>query len=71
MSTDVTIGLSQTVYSVVEGENGTICISVLSGDIAGRTITISYQTEHGDAQGYPYHTHYISYVLCIHLILNI
>ena len=51
-TTDVTIGLSQTVYSVVEGEGGAVvCTSVLSGDIAGRTFSINYQTEDGDAQG--------------------
>ena len=39
-------------YSVVEGEGGpVVCTSVLSGDIAERTFSISYQTEDGDAQG--------------------
>ena len=45
-------------YSVVEGENrADVCTSVASGDIAGRTFSINYQTEDGDAQGKLEHTH--------------
>ena len=58
----MTIGLSQTVYSVVEGEGGAVvCTSVLSGDIAGRTFTISYETEDGGAQGKLEHMIIISF----------
>ena len=52
-SPDVTIGLSQTVYSVVEDKGvAVVCTSVLCGTTAGRTFSISYQTTDGDAQGH-------------------
>ncbi|CAI8029843.1 Tyrosine-protein kinase transforming protein RYK, partial [Geodia barretti] len=48
---NVTIGLSQTVYSVVEEEGvAVVCTSVLSGTTSGRTFSISYQTTDGDAR---------------------
>ena len=48
----VTIGLQQTSYTVTE-DNTTVlvCTAVESGSIAGRTITIEYQTVNGDAHG--------------------
>ncbi|CAI7997308.1 Putative molluscan insulin-related peptide(s) receptor [Geodia barretti] len=47
----VTIGLSQTVYSVVEEEGvAVVCTSVLSGTTSGRTFSVSYQTVDGDAK---------------------
>ena len=50
----MTIGLSQTVYSVGEEEGvATVCASVLSGTTAGRTFSVSYQTVDGDAKGKP------------------
>ncbi|CAI8044559.1 hypothetical protein GBAR_LOCUS24698 [Geodia barretti] len=49
--TNVTIGLSQTVYSVVEEEGvAVVCTSVLSGTTSGRMFSISYQTTNGDAR---------------------
>ena len=48
----MTIGLSQTVYSVVEEEGvAVVCTSVLSGTTSGRMFSISYQTTDGDARG--------------------
>ena len=46
------IGLQQTSYAVTEGNSIVlVCTAVESGSIAGRTITIDYQTVNGDAQG--------------------
>ena len=51
-SSDVTVGLSQTVFSVVEDEGeAVVCTSVISGTTVGRTFSISYQTTDGEAQG--------------------
>ena len=51
-ATDVTVGLHPTAYSVEEGDSfAFVCMSVLSGSTAGRTISIDYQTTDGDALG--------------------
>ena len=51
-ATQVTIGLQQTSYTVTEDQTIVlICTAVEAGSIAGRTITIDYQTVNGDAQG--------------------
>ena len=48
----VKIGLQQTSYAVTESNSIVlVCTAVESGSIAGRTITIDYQTVNGDAQG--------------------
>jgi hypothetical protein len=47
----VKIGLQQTSYAVTESNSIVlVCTAVESGSIAGRTITIDYQTVNGDAQ---------------------
>ena len=51
-ATPVTIGLQKTSYSVYEtDEYQVVCAEVLSGDIAGRSIDISYTTEGDTAEG--------------------
>ena len=57
-ATDVTIGLSQPMYSVQEEDSfALVCTAVISGSTAGRSIDINYQTTDGDAQGtYKFHT---------------
>ena len=51
-ATSVTIGLQKTSYSVYEtDEYQVVCAEVLSGDIAGRSIDISYITESDTAEG--------------------
>ena len=51
-ATSVTIGLQKTSYSVYEtDEYQVVCAEVLSGDIAGRSIDISYITEGDTAEG--------------------
>ena len=51
-ATQVTVGLQQTSYTVTEDHTLLlVCTTVESGSIAGRTITIDYQTADGDAQG--------------------
>ena len=51
-ATQVMIGLQQTSYTVKEDNTIVlVCTAVKSGSIAGRTITIDYQTVNGDAQG--------------------
>ncbi|CAI8052161.1 Adhesion G-protein coupled receptor V1, partial [Geodia barretti] len=48
--TDVAIGLEQTVYSVTESDSfALVCTTVLSGSIAGRTLSIGYQTAEDSA----------------------
>ena len=48
----MTVGLQQTAYTVTEGNVIVlVCTAVLSGDIAGRTLTIDYNTADGDARG--------------------
>ena len=48
----MTVGLHQTAYTVTEGNAIVlVCTAVLSGDIAGRTLTIDYNTADGDARG--------------------
>ena len=48
----VTIGLEQGFYSTGEDSGELeICVEVESGDIAGRTITINYNTLDGSATG--------------------
>ncbi|CAI8052979.1 Extracellular matrix protein 3, partial [Geodia barretti] len=50
-ATDVTMGLSQTIYSVQEEDSfALVCTAVISGSTAGRSIDINYQTTDGDAQ---------------------
>ena len=50
--TDVAIGLEQTVYSVTESDSfALVCTTVLSGSIAGRTLSIGYQTAEDSALG--------------------
>ena len=49
---DVVIGLQQTTYSITEDDGIVfVCTTVVSGRIAGRTITTDYQTADGDAEG--------------------
>ena len=49
------IGLQQTSYTVMEDDNIVlVCTAVETGSIAGRTITIDYQTTDGGAQGMKY-----------------
>ena len=51
-ATEVTVGLQQTMYSVREGDSvQLVCTTVLSGSVAGRTITINYETADGAAVG--------------------
>ena len=51
-ATDVTIGLQQTMYTVTEDISAVfVCVDVVSGSIAGRTITIDYQTMDDGAEG--------------------
>ena len=51
-ATQVMIGLQQTSYTVMEDNNIVlVCTAVATGSIAGRTITIEYQTSDGGAQG--------------------
>jgi len=51
-ATPVTIGLQQTVYSVLETDgHQVVCVEIQSGDIAGRTIEFNYSTTNGTAQG--------------------
>ena len=51
-ATLVTIGLQQTMYSVHETDGyQVVCAEIQSGDIAGRTIEISYSTTSGTALG--------------------
>ena len=46
------IGLQQTMYSVHETDGyQVVCAEIQSGDIAGRTIEISYSTTSGTALG--------------------
>ena len=53
--TQVMIGLQQTSYTVMEDDNIVlVCTAVETGSIAGRTITIDYQTSDGGAQGMKY-----------------
>ena len=53
------IGLQQTAYTMTETKNiALVCTAVLSGSMAGRTITIAYETIDGDAQGNDVHTHF-------------
>ena len=48
----MTIGLEQGFYSTGEDSGELeICVEVESGDIAGRTITINYDTLDGSATG--------------------
>ena len=48
----MTVGLQQTVYSVRESDGvQLVCTTVLSGSVAGRTITMNYETEDGVAVG--------------------
>ena len=51
----MTVGLQQTSYTVTEDNTIVlVCTEVESGSIAGRTITIDYETTSGSAQGNPY-----------------
>ena len=51
-ATQVTIGLQEISYEVVEGDRFVIvCTAVLSGDTAGRTIITAYQTSNDNAIG--------------------
>ena len=51
-ATAVTVGLQQTMYSVMESDGvQLVCTKVLSGSVAGRTITINYETADGVAVG--------------------
>lgn len=51
-ATLVTIGIQHTAYTVTEGNNIILlCTAVEAGSIAGRTITIEYETVDGSAQG--------------------
>ena len=51
-ATPVRIGLQQTMYSVHETDGyQVVCAEIQSGDIAGRTIEISYSTTSGTALG--------------------
>ena len=48
----VTIGTTRSLYSVNEDSGSvSICIDVLSGNIAGRIIRLHFQTVDGDAIG--------------------
>ena len=48
----MTIGLQKTSYSVYETDKyQVVCAEILSGDIAGRSIDISYTTEGDTAEG--------------------
>ena len=50
----MTIGLQQTSYRVAEDNTIVlVCTDVESGSIAGRTITIDYETTSDSAQGDP------------------
>ena len=64
-ATNVTIGLQQTMYTVME-DTATVflCASVLVGNIAGRTISIDYQTLDNRAEG-----KYLI-ILCIIILCN-
>ena len=49
---EVTVGLQQTMYSVRESDSvQLVCTTVMSGSVAGRTITIHYETTDGEATG--------------------
>ena len=51
-ATEVTVGLQQTMYSVKESDGmQLVCTRIISGSVAGRTITISYETADGVARG--------------------
>jgi len=57
-ATEVTVGLQQTLYSVRESDGvQLVCTTVLSGSVAGRTITINYETADGVARGERCFTH--------------
>ena len=45
----IIIGLSGMSFTVDEGDGLQVCVLVLSGSTAGRTITISYSTTDGSA----------------------
>ena len=48
----MTVGLQQTMYSVRESDGvQLVCTTVLSGSVAGRSITIDYETADGVAAG--------------------
>ena len=48
----MSIGLQQTGYTMSEDNSIVlVCTAVESGSIAGRTISIDYQTANGGAQG--------------------
>ena len=50
--TPVTIGLQQGYYSILEGSKLVqVCVQVVSGEIAGRSISIEYTTLNGSADG--------------------
>ena len=58
-ATEVTIGLQHTAYAVTE-DTGLVfvCVDILSGSIAGRTISIDYHTSDDVAEGKLFHLVY-------------
>lgn len=52
IATEVTVGLEETAYTVTEGVGLVfVCVNVISGRIAGRTVNIDYQTLEDGAEG--------------------
>ena len=50
----MTVGLQKTSYTVSEDNSLVlVCTDVESGSIAGRTITVNYETANDDAIGLP------------------
>ena len=50
--TEVTLGLQQTAYTVTEDDSTAfLCAEIILGSIAGRTITIDYETTDNGAEG--------------------
>ena len=54
--TEVTIGFDSTLYTVEEGNTTTVCLSVLSGEIAsGVEIIVEYESVNINAMGEIHH----------------